>query len=334
MADVHGNAEIDIPATTGQLPLVSVIVVNYNGLRFLQKCLDSLLAQSYKKAEIILVDNCSTDGSASFVKANYPSVRLIENEANLGFALANNIGIRASIGEMIATLNNDTEVTPQWLGSLVDAARHDDDVGMCASKMLFMKSPGIIDSTGICISRSGACWDRGMFEPDLGQYSSGEVFGPCAGAALYRKKMLDETGLFDEDFFAYMEDVDLAFRGRLAGWKCVYVPEAVVYHFHGGTAGYGSEFTIYYGNRNIIWNAMKNYPLPMLLASLPFIIARNLAVIPYYAVRGHGLTILRSKADALKGIPAILDKRRNSSRAKRKTNGFILTWAKLPRNGE
>jgi len=327
-------ADVDILETTGQLPLVSVIVVNYNGLRFLPKCLDSLLAQSYKNAEIILVDNCSADGSASFVKANYPSVRLIENEANLGFALANNIGIRSSSGEMIATLNNDTEVTPQWLGSLVDAARHNDGVGMCASKMLFMKSPGIIDSTGICISRSGACWDRGMFEPDRGQYPSDEVFGPCAGAALYRKKMLDGIGLFDENFFAYMEDVDLAFRGRLAGWKCLYVPEAVVYHFHGGTAGYESEFTIYYGNRNIIWNVMKNYPLPLLLASLPFIIARNMAVIPYYAARGHGLTILRSKADALKGIPGILHKRRKSLPAKRNIDGFIRTWAKLPRAEE
>lgn len=333
MAGIHGDADIESRETKGYMPLVSVIVVNYNGLRFLQKCLDSLLAQTYKNIEIVLVDNCSADGSASFIKANYPSVRLIENEANLGFALANNIGIKSSSGELVATLNNDTEAAPQWLGSLVDAAISAEDVGMCASKMLFMKRPGIIDSTGVCISRSGACWDRGMFERDDGQYAFGEVFGPCAGAALYKKKMLDEIGLFDEDFFAYMEDVDLAFRGRLAGWKCMYVPEAVVYHFHGGTAGYGSEFTIYYGNRNIIWNAMKNYPLPMLLASLPFIIARNLAVIPYYTVRGHGLTILRSKADAMKGMPGIIDKRRNSPRAKRKISGFILTWAKLPRDG-
>lgn len=334
MADVHGDAGADIRETTGRQPLVSVIVVNYNGLRFLQKCLDSLLAQSYKNMEVVLVDNCSADGSTSFVKANYPSVRLIENDANLGFALANNIGIQSSHGELIATLNNDTEVTPRWLGSLVQAATNDDGVGMCASKMLFMKSPGIIDSTGICISRSGACWDRGMFESDSGQYASGEVFGPCAGAALYKKKMLDEIGLFDEDFFAYMEDVDLAFRGRLAGWKCLYVPEAVVYHFHGGTAGYGSEFTIYYGNRNIVWNVVKNYPMPMLLTSLPFIVCRNLAVIPYYTARGHGVTILRSKADAVKGLPGILAKRRNWRPAKRKIDSFILTWAKLPRAEE
>ncbi len=330
MAGVHGD--VVNMETKGHLPLVSVVVVNYNGLRFLRKCLDSLLAQTYKNVEIILVDNCSTDGSTSFIKANYPSVRLIENEANLGFSQGNNIGIRSSSGELIAALNNDTEATSQWLEALVKAAESHDDVGMCASKMLFMKRPGIIDSTGVCISRSGACWDRGMFERDSGQYVFGEVFGPCAGAALYKKKMLDETGLFDEDFFAYMEDVDLAFRGRLAGWKCMYVPEAVVYHFHGGTAGYGSEFTIYYGNRNIIWNAIKNYPMSLLLTALPFIICRNLAVIPYYAVRGHGVTILRSKIDAVKGIPGILKKRSKSIPVKRKIDGLIVTWAKLPRD--
>ncbi len=330
MAGVHGDSDIENQVTD---PLVSVVVVNYNGLRFLRKCLDSLLAQTYKNMEIVLVDNGSKDGSTSLIKANYPSVRLIENEYNMGFSRANNIGIRSSGGEFVATLNNDTEAMPQWLEALVEAATSGDDVGMCASKMLFMARPGVLDSTGICISRSGACWDRGMFERDIGQYTSGEVFGPCAGAALYKKKMLDETGLFDEDFFAYMEDVDLAFRGRLAGWKCMYVPEAVVYHFHGGTAGYGSEFTIYYGNRNIIWNVIKNYPMPLLLTALPFIICRNLAVIPYYTARGHGVTILRSKADAVKGIPGILNKRRKSLPAKRKIDGFIRTWAKLPRDG-
>ena len=332
MAGVHDDAE-NIE-TKGMPPLVSIVVVNYNGLRFLRKCLDSLLAQTYKNAEIVLVDNCSRDGSVSFIKANYPSVRLIENEANLGFARGNNIGIQSSNGELIATLNNDTEATSQWLEALVEVATSHEDVGMCASKMLFMKSPGIIDSTGVCISRSGACWDRGMFERDSGQYAQGEVFGPCAGAALYNKKMLDEIGLFDENFFAYMEDVDLAFRGRLAGWKCMYVPDAIIYHFHGGTAGYGSEFTIYYGNRNIVWNALKNYPASLLLTSLPFIIGRNLAVIPYYTVRGHGITILRSKIDAVKGIPGILHKRRKSLRTKRKIEGFIRTLAKLPRAGE
>ncbi|HTX43410.1 MAG TPA: glycosyltransferase family 2 protein, partial [Methanocella sp.] len=148
---------------------------------------------------------------------------------------------------------------------------------------------------------------------------------------IYRKKMLDVTGLFDEDFFAYMEDVDLAFRGRLAGWNCLYVPEAVVYHFHGGTAGYGSDFTVYYGNRNIIWNVVKNFPPSLLITSLPFIVARNLAVIPYYAVRGYAVTILRSKVDAVIGIPGMLARRRKRAAPAGNIKGLVRTWAKLPK---
>jgi GT2 family glycosyltransferase len=218
-------------------PLVSVVIVNYNGLKFLEKCLAAALGQTYPAFEVLLVDNGSSDGSVSFVRERFPAVKVIETGRNLGFAAGNNAGIRAAKGDLIATLNNDTEVTPGWLTALVRPMVADPSVGMCASKMLLMREPGVIDSTGIEISRSGACWDRGMFEPDDGRYGiADEIFGPCAGAALYRKKMLDEVGLFDEDFFTYMEDVDLAFRGNLAGWKCMYAPAAIVYHYHGGTA--------------------------------------------------------------------------------------------------
>jgi GT2 family glycosyltransferase len=256
--------------------LVSIIVVNYNGMAFLDKCLGALRRQSYPSVEVLLVDNGSMDGSVEFVREKYPEVKVIENGENIGFARANNVGIRASRGELIATLNNDTEASPGWLDALAGAMLSDDRVGMCASKMLRMDDPSIIDSTGICISRSGACWDRGMFELDGGQYEAmEEVFGPCAGAALYRRSMLDEVGLFDEDFTSYLEDTDLAFRGRLAGWRCLYVPKAVVYHVHGGTAGYVSPYTVYYGNRNIVWYPFKDFPLPLLLTSLPFIIGRR-----------------------------------------------------------
>ena len=160
-----------------------------------------------------------------------------------------------------------------------------------------------------------------------------EVFGPCAGAALYRKEMLEEIGLFDEDFFLYMEDVDLAFRGRLAGWKCIYVPEAKVYHHHGGTAGFGSDLSVYYGNRNIVWYAIKDFPTRLLITSLPFILARNLAVIPYYALRGQGRVILKSKLDALKGVPRMLRKRRECVRRAltHEIDRFVKTWSSMKR---
>lgn len=313
------------------IPLVSIIIVNYNGRAFLEKCISSLLAQSYPNVEIILVDNASSDDSIDYIRKEFPSIKIIANKENIGFAKGNNIGIKAVNGELIATLNNDTEVSTQWLDELVKAITSDEKVGMCASKMLFMKNPDIINSTGICISRSGACWDRGMFERDQGQYESiEEVFAPCAGAAIYRKAMLNEIGLFDEDFHAYMEDADFAFRGRLAGWKCLYVPNAVVYHWHGGTGGYMSDYTIYYGNRNIIWNCIKNFPCSLLIISLPWIIGRNIAVIPYYISKGHGNAILWSKIDAIKGIPKILSKRTRCLVDENEIKKYVQTWADIP----
>lgn len=306
-------------------PLVSVVVINYNGRRFLEKCISSILLQTYPLIEIILIDNGSNDDSVDYVKKKFPSIKLITCKRNLGFAKGNNIGIKAAKGDLIATLNNDTEVTPKWVEELVKGIQSGNNIGMCASKMLFLKNPELINSTGICISRSGACRDRGMFESDQGQYESvEEVFGPCAGAAIYRKAMLDKIGLFDEDFVAYMEDVDLAFRGRLAGWKCLYIPNAVVYHVHGGTAGYVTDYTIYYGNRNIVWNCFKNYPNKLLITSLPWIICRNLAVIPYYVLKGHGNTIIRSKIDAIKGLLKIISKRSKYSVNEKEIEKFMV----------
>jgi GT2 family glycosyltransferase len=314
------------------LPFISVIVVNFNGKRFLEPCFSSLARQTYPAFEVILVDNASSDGSVEFVRERFPDVKIISNGENRGFAAANNAGIASARGSLIATLNNDTATWPRWLEALAEAMMSDEHVGMCASKMVFMASPDIINSAGICISRSGACWDRGMFERDTGQYDAvEEVFGPCAGAALYRKSALDEAGLFDERFFAYMEDVDLAFRCRLKGWKCLYVPEAMVRHYHGGTAGYMSDLSIYYGNRNIVWNFVKNFPAGLLLASLPWAVGRNLAALPYYAVKGHGRAALRSKLDALKGLPAMLASR---SRGDADVSRFIVKWAGIPAAAE
>ena len=316
----------------GEEPLVSVIVVNFNGKRFLETCFDSLARQTYRSFETILVDNASGDGSVEYVRERFPWVRVIDSGSNLGFAAANNLGIEASAGSLIATLNNDTAVSPGWLGALAGAMMSEDSVGMCASKMVFMKDPEVINSTGICVSRSGACWDRGMFERDSGQYdAAGEVFGPCAGAALYRRRALDEAGLFDERFFAYMEDVDLAFRCRRRGWKCLYVPGALVRHYHGGTAGYMSDLSVYYGNRNIVWNFVKNFPAGLLLRSLPWAVGRNLAVIPYYALKGHGRAALRSKLDALKGLPAMLAGR---SGGDGDVYRFVARWAGVPADVE
>jgi hypothetical protein len=307
--------------------VISVVVLNFNGKHYLDRCLSSLRDQTYGDLEVIVVDNSSSDGSVDYLRERFPWVRVVTNEANLGFAGGTNRGILQARGEYILTLNNDTWADRSFVERLAKPMTADGAVGMCASKMLF--PDGRINSTGICLSRSGAAWDRGMFEEDRGQYDlEVDIFGPCAGAALYRKEMLVEIGPFDEDFFMFMEDVDLAFRGRLAGWKCLYVPEARVYHIHGGTAGPGSDLSVYYGNRNIIWYVLKDFPRKLLVTSLPWIIGRNLAAIPYYSVNGKCSTILRSKIDALKLVPKFMRKRRQVVRREFDYNilRYIKTW--------
>jgi len=294
-------------------PFISVVIVNFNGLRFLEPCLSSLAGQSFRNFEIILVDNGSSDGSAGYIRERFPSVVLIETGKNLGFAGGTNTGIHASRGDFILTLNNDTITDPFFIENMVRPIKLDSQIGMCASKMLF--PDGRINSTGVCISRSGAAWDRGIFEEDAGQYNTEEeVFGPCGGAALYRRSMLDEIGFFDEDFFIYVEDIDLAFRARLAGWKCIYIPTALVTHLMGGTTGVYSDISIFYGTRNQLWNTIKNFPVRTFIISLPWIIGKNCADIPYYILKGKGLTIIQAKTSAFGGIFNMIMKRKKSTR--------------------
>lgn len=311
--------------------MISIVIPNYNGKRFLKGCIESLLAQENVELEIIVVDNGSKDGSVEYLKSNFEDVLIVENETNQGFAGGTNAGIRASSGEYILTMNNDTKADSDFAFQL-QKGMQDEDVGMCASKMLFLDDS--INSAGICISKSGAAWDRGMFERDFGQYDvSEEVFGPCAGAALYRRKMLDQIGLFDEDFFLYLEDVDLALRARLAGWRCIYMPCARVHHMHGGTAGFHSDLTVYYGNRNIMWYPVKDLPLCALLMNAPWMIFRNLGVIPYYAAHGQGKVILKAKIDGILGIPGMVKKRGKIQRCgpSRDVLKWIRTWAMVGR---
>jgi GT2 family glycosyltransferase len=314
-----------------QEALVSVVVVNYNGRHFLEDCFCSLTQQTYRNYEMILVDNGSKDDSISFMKEHYPSVHLVQLSSNTGFAGGTNAGIKEAKGEFILTLNNDTCVFSDFIEKLSQPMIREPLVGMCASKMI--TPDGKINSTGICLSRSGAAWDRGGFEQDNRQYNhEEEVFGPCAGAALYRKTMLDEIGLFDEDFFLFMEDVDLAFRARLAGWKCMYAPEARVIHKHGGTAHAGSDIAVYYGNRNIFWYVIKNFPLWTLIISSPWIIGRNCGVIPYYLLRGKHQVIFKSKIDAIKGLRIMAGKRKTIKKivTDGEINRWVQTWSSVP----
>ena len=290
---------------------VSVIVVNWNGRHHLELCLSSLLAQTYSNFEVILVDNGSTDGSVDYVKANFPAVRLIQLPQNQGFASGNNVGIRASTADYIAVLNNDTKVDPNWLTVLVETAESRPNVGMCAAKLLFWDRPEIINSAGICLDRTGIAWDRLGGQPDSEPHTNPvPVFGASGGAALYRRTMLRQIGLFDEDFFAYLEDVDLAWRARLAGWNCLYVPTAVIYHHHSATAIEGSPFKNRLLGRNKIWTMFKNYPWQLLLLYLPIILLYDFGSVLIALLTKRDVSPLNGRLQALIKLPTMWRKRR------------------------
>ncbi len=253
--------------------------------------------------------------------ANLPSNKkliIIKNKKNYGFAKGNNIAMKVALKDKyvkyIALLNNDTKVESYWLEELVKVAESDEQVGSCQSKILSMSNPWIVDAVGISITRSGGAIQDGYKTRDIGQYNQvKEIFGVCAGAALYRREMLTQIGLFDEDFFAYYEDVDLALRARLAGWKSMYVPESVVYHIHSSTLGKNSPFKLYFLTRNEYYYKIKNLPTSILIKFLmiqPRAIAlRILGFIKnkeFQLVRPY----LRGNYNALKNIPKMLKKRK------------------------
>jgi GT2 family glycosyltransferase len=300
------------------MPATTIIVPNWNGRQLLDACLAALGAQTWRDFKIVIVDNGSTDGTVTWVQERYPDVQVIANGRNLGFATAVNQGIRDSGTRYVATLNNDTKPDVGWLAALVAAAERDPRVGMCASKMVFADQPGVINSTGICLDRTGIAWDRHGGEPDARSESEPvEVFGPCAGAALYRRAMLDEVGLFDDDFFAYLEDVDLAWRARQAGWRCLYVPAARVLHRHSATGVEGSPFKSYLLGRNKVWLIVKNYPFAPLWPYVPLLFLYDLAAVLYALVSRRDVTALRGRLAGLIGARRMWRQRRHADPALR-----------------
>ena len=216
----------------------AVIVVNWNGRHFLDDCLTALEKQTYPNFEVTLVDNGSTDGSVEFVRERFPGVRIIGLAENAGFAKANNLAIARALNDgaqYVALLNNDTKADERWLEHLVRAMASKSDIGICASKMLRMDDPRVLDSAGH-IFKWGRVFDRGVGEIDTHQYDDRlDIVGACAGACLYRREMLEEIGLFDERFGSYYEDAELSWRAHNRGWRARFVPEAVVLHRRGGT---------------------------------------------------------------------------------------------------
>lgn len=252
---------------------IDIIIPSFNGKQFLVGCLASIKEQSFTSYEVIVVDNGSTDGTVDFLQENYPEVRLIALSLNRGFSAAVNAGIVNSDSPYIFLLNNDTELAPACLSHLVQAAGALPEYDFFAPKMLSYHERDILDGAGDGFLRGGVGYRLGTMEKDGDAYDiSGQVFGACAGAALYRRTFFDIVGLFDEDFFAYLEDVDLNLRANRTGLCCRYVPEARVYHIGSATTGSRiNEITVRLSTRNNFFVLLKNYPLLFFLRFLPVI---------------------------------------------------------------
>lgn len=308
--------------------LFSVIILNWNGRHLLEECLDSVRGQEFRDFETIVVDNGSTDDSVPWLGERWTDqVRVVELPDNRGFAGGNNEGIRVSKGSWVVLLNNDTAVDAGWLAELAAAIERHPDAGMFTPKILNSFRRDEIDNTGHVIYPDGLARGRHRLERDDGRFDEeGETLWPSGCAGVYRKEMLEEIGLLDDSFFAYGEDVDLGLRARWAGWKCIYVPGAVVYHKYSATAGSYSPQKAFLVERNRFWILCKNFPLREILLS-PFYTFCRYGMHLRGALSGKGasarfagehslgrlaVVTLQAELAALRGLPGILGQRRRN----------------------
>ena len=293
------------------MPEISVIIVNWNGKRFLDDCLSALRRQTFRDFETILVDNDSHDGSAEYVRSRFPEVRVLALDKNHGFTGGNLAGYELASGRLIALINNDTEAHPGWLRAMRDAARTFSSAGSFASKMMYFDDRQRIENCGFDVDAAGTTVDLGRDEWDCPKWNlPRKVFGACGGAAVYRRSMLDHTGFLDPDFFMIYEDVDLSFRAQLFGYECVYVPQAVVYHRYRSSLKQLPALQVFYSQRNTDFVFLKNLPLRLLLRSAPRRLLYELGSALYFLRLGAGLPFLRAKCSVLRGLPSVFAKRR------------------------
>jgi GT2 family glycosyltransferase len=302
---------------------VVVVIPHFNGFQHLSVCLDALRKQSYSGFEVIIADDGSTDGSADYLKEHYPWVKVLSLGSNKGFARAVNSGIGKALGDKeakyIVLLNNDTYPEYDWLEELVKAMESDFSAGFAASKVLFMKDRHIINSAGDKLSKAGFASNCGAWEQDGVKFSQlGYVFGASAAAAIYRRKMFEDVGLFDEDFFAYCEDVDLSFRAQIKGYKCLYVPSARVYH-HGSLTG--KNIADYYNARNTFFVLIKNMPARLIRKYLLHLFYAHFIYI--YEKRRIFLTVLRAYLAAFIQAGRMLKKRKAIQRGMKVSVDYI-----------
>jgi len=302
---------------------VSVIVVNWNGERFLEDCLAAVSSQSYDNREIILVDNGSFDNSVCLTRENFPEVKIVPLSENRGFTGGNAAGVEIARGAYIALVNNDARPEKTWLESLIQPMLRDRSIGICASRLIF-ENTQTMNSAGDGLTTAGVGFNRGLGGEAARFVIPELVFGACGAAVLYRKRMLDEIGFLDEDFFLYDEDTDLNFRAQLAGWKCIYVPTAVAYHMANATSHRLSDLHVYYHTRNLEFVWIKNMPLEIMLRFAHHKVIQELGSLCYLCVRhGKWIPFFRAKRDAFKMLRVMLKKRAKIQSGKRVPNRYV-----------
>lgn len=296
---------------TEQIPLVSIIIINWNGKTVIERCLRAVFDQTFQNFEIIVVDNGSTDGSLQVIADLFPQIRLIQLESNHGFAHANNVASAQARGQWLALINSDVFPEPDWLQAMLDASQTHPDLYFFTSCQIQANDPNLLDGTGDQYNIGGIAWRRQINQPveNAVPYID-EVFSACGAAALIPRDAFLETGGFDEDYFSYLEDVDLGFRLRLLGYRCLYVPRARVLHVGSASLGVESEFAIYHTLRNMVWTFLKDMPFPYVFFYLPVHLGMYVGYSLFYAFCCCPCVSLKAFRDTIIGIPATLRKRK------------------------
>jgi GT2 family glycosyltransferase len=293
-------------------PFYSIIIPYWNSSQTIRPCLDALSAQSYPDFELLLVDNGSTVPMAADLAVVYPHLplQLFRLEKNTGFAAVNNFAATKASGEYLVLLNTDAFPAADWLEQLRRAIRQYPGC-FFASRLIMAQHPELMDGSGDVYHASGLAWRKAYNTPVASDGDQDrEVFSACAAAAVYPLEAYRKVGGFDEDFFSYSEDVDLGFRLRLAGYRCMYIPLARVNHLGSASTSRRSDFSVYYGHRNLVWTFIKDVPGVWVWLLAPFHVAINLLMIALGISRKQGKIMLQAKLDALRGIPVMWKKRR------------------------
>lgn len=284
---------------------ITIVIPNYNGKHFMEPCLASLGRQTYKDFEILVVDNASTDGSIEYLKEHYPDIRIIALDQNYGFSKAVNVGIRHSSAPYVILLNNDTTVDEHFVDEMRKAIEQSPRIFSVSSKMIQMYHPELIDSAGDLYTLPGWGVCRGVGRPVSNYSEADEIFSACAGASIYRRRVFQKIGYFDENHFAYLEDIDIGYRAKIYGYRNMYCPSAIVFHVGSGTSGSKyNAFKVKLSARNNIYVNYKNMPLPFLVLNFMPLLLGYLVKYAFFLRIGWGKEYKEGVSEGLRTMKA------------------------------